>query len=128
MTDEAARQFGAYLKDLRAQRKQSVRGLAASAGIDSGTVSRLEQGAIHAPSPDTLKCLAGALGEPLANLFSMAGYTAAADLPDITAYVHAKFRHLPSEAQTSIADYCVKQVDAYNNYLQEGGINEPDEP
>ena len=124
MTDEAARQFGAYLKDLRAQRKQSVRGLAASAGIDSGTVSRLEQGAIHAPSPDTLKQLSTALNVPLADLFTTVGYVTPQDLPSITPYIHAKYRHLPTQARIEIADYCIQRAaeweDAAGRTPQEG--------
>jgi len=106
MTDDAARRFGEYLRDLRAQCKQSVRGLAATASIDSGTVTRLEQGVIHAPSPDTLKQLATALDVPLADLFVMAGYIMPQELPSITPYVDAKYQHLPKHTRVEIATYC----------------------
>jgi transcriptional regulator with XRE-family HTH domain len=110
MTDDAARSFGVYLRDLRAQRKQSVRGLAAAAGIDSGTVTRLEHGDIHAPSPDTLKQLAGALDVPLADLFAMAGYVTPQELPSITPYIHARYQHLPEDTRLEIAAYCRRRL------------------
>lgn len=110
MTDDAARRFGEYLRDLRAQRKQSVRGLAAEAGIDGGTITRLEQGGIHAPHPDTLKQLASALGVPLADLFAMAGYVTPHELPSITPYIHAKYRHLPEDTRIEIAAYCSQRL------------------
>lgn len=126
MTDDAARRFGEYLRDLRAQRKQSVRGLAAAAGIDSGTVTRLEQGSIHAPSPDTLKQLASALDVPLADLFVMAGYIMPQELPSITPYVHARYRHLPHTTRLKIAEYCNRQINMHDNKeSQEGGTYEP---
>ena len=124
MTDDAARRFGEYLRDLRAQRKQSVRGLAATAGIDSGTVTRLEQGGIHAPSPDTLKQLATALDVPLADLFVMAGYIMPQELPSITPYIHAKYRHLPEGTRLEIAAYCRQRLaadeEASESRTQEG--------
>ncbi|MCR6484043.1 helix-turn-helix domain-containing protein [Amycolatopsis sp. OK19-0408] len=126
MTDEAARCFGEYLRDLRTQRKLSVRGLAARAGIDSGTVTRLEQGGIHAPSPGTLKQLASALDVPLADLFTMAEYVTADDLPDLTPYLHTKFSHLPVETRAAMAQYCYEQTSLYENrQSQKGGTYEP---
>lgn len=125
MTDDAARRFGEYLRDLRAQRKQSVRGLAARAGIDSGTVTRLEQGSIHAPSPDTLKQLAEALNAPLADLFAMAQYVTANELPDLPAYLDTKFGHLPVETRVAMTQYCNEQASSYDlEQSQKGGIHE----
>ncbi|MFJ9781083.1 helix-turn-helix domain-containing protein [Amycolatopsis sp. NPDC101161] len=115
MTDDAARRFGEYLRDLRTQRKQSVRGLAVAAGIDSGTVTRLEHGEIHAPSPDTLKQLARALKVPLADLFAMAEYVTAGELPDLAPYLNTKFGHLPDETRAAMAQYCTEQASSYDD-------------
>ncbi|WP_158226821.1 helix-turn-helix domain-containing protein [Amycolatopsis vastitatis] len=126
MTDDAARLFGEYLRDLRTQRKLSARGLAARAGIDSGTVTRLEQGGIHAPSPYTLKQLAKALDVPLADLFAMAEYVTASELPDLTSYINTKFGHLPAETRAAMAQYCTEQASSYESERsQKGGTYDP---
>lgn len=113
MNHDAARQFGAYIKRLRQERQLSMRGLAHQAGIDSGALTRIEQGKVSTPQPDTLKALAIALQVPLADMFAMAGYVIPYDLPSITPYLHARYGHLPEETLTSVNDYLQKLIDEH---------------
>lgn len=112
MKHEAAQQFGAYIKCLRAEQKLSIRGLADKAGMDSGGLTRLEHGKFL-PHPDTLKALAMALQVPLADMFVMAGYVIPYDLPSITPYLRARYSSLPEEAIASADDYLQKLIDEY---------------
>lgn len=111
MNDDAARQFGAYIKRLREERKLSLRGLAAAANIDSGALTRLEHGKVRSPQPDTLKALSEALGAPLADMFAMAGYVTPRDLPSIVPYLRTRYGHLPNEVLASTSDYFCRLVE-----------------
>lgn len=118
MTPASTSQFGDYIKNLREERRLSVRGLAAKAGISSGALSRLENGK-RSPQPETLKALATALAVPLSDMFAMAGYTVPYDLPSMSPYLRARYGHLPEGALTSIDDYLKRLIDEYG--LDPGG-------
>lgn len=109
MEHKQANQFGGYLKHLREERKLSIRGLARKADLDSGALTRLENGK-RAPAPRTLKALATALGVPLADLFAMAGFTTPHDLPTVNTYFHTRYGHLPDDVLSSMNDYCERII------------------
>lgn len=113
MNHDAARQFGDYIKRLRQEQKLSMRGLAHKANIDSGALTRLEQGKVAAPQPDTLKALAAALQVPLADLFTMVGYVIPYDLPSMTPYLRARYGHLPDDVLASVNDYLQRLIDEH---------------
>lgn len=113
MNHDAAPQFGEYIKRLRRERKLSMRGLAHEANIDSGALTRIEQGKVSTPQPDTLKALAAALQVPLADMFAMAGYVIPYDLPSIAPYLHARYGHLPEETLASANDYLQKLIEEH---------------
>ncbi len=115
-TDQgASRQFGDYVKRLRTNRKFGSRELARKAGIDSGTMTRLEQGKICSPRIDTLKRLAGALEVPVADLYAVAGYSAPYDVPGISSYLHAYYGYLPEERVQEINEYIERILDQYDD-------------
>jgi transcriptional regulator with XRE-family HTH domain len=105
-------QFGGYIRHLRTQRELSLRGLAKVAGIDSGALTRLENGKTT-PTPRTIKALAVALDVPVADLFVRAGYTTPHDLPTMDAYLHARYGHLPGDVLDAMNDYCQRLIDEY---------------
>ncbi|MGH3904684.1 MAG: helix-turn-helix domain-containing protein [Pseudonocardiaceae bacterium] len=113
MKHDAAQQFGAYIKRLRTEQKLSMRGLAHKANIDSGALTRIEQGKVDTPQPDTLKALAEALQVPLADMFAMAGYVIPYDLPSLTPYLQARYSHLPEETLASANDYLQRLIDEH---------------
>jgi transcriptional regulator with XRE-family HTH domain len=81
MNQDHTRQLGKYIRHIRIERHETIRALAAQAGIDSGGLARLENGKVGTPRPDTLRALAHALDVSPADLFAMAGYTVPHDLP-----------------------------------------------
>ncbi len=105
MNEKQASQFGAYIKYHRLEKKMSGRELAREAGIDSATVVRLERGHYRTPRPETLKGIAHALGLPLTDVFTMADYVSAYDLPSLTPYLRAKYGELPEDAVQAVNRY-----------------------
>lgn len=53
--------FGAYIKEARLKRGESLRQLENRCGVSNATISRLEDGIITVPTPDYLIALADAL-------------------------------------------------------------------
>jgi transcriptional regulator with XRE-family HTH domain len=96
-----ARQLGNALRRRREQRGLSVRGLVAASGVNISSIIALERGDILAPQPDTLKALAAALDLSVADLFTVAGWLPAGELPTLKPYLRAKYRQLD---ETAIAD------------------------
>lgn len=63
------RALGSHVRRLRRRADLSLADLAASAGVSTGMLSKIENGQIS-PSLATLQVLAGALGVPLSSLFA----------------------------------------------------------
>lgn len=112
MNQNTAHQIGGYVKRLRQEQKLGVRGLASKAGLNSGELSRIENGNRH-PRPDTLKALAAALDVPLADMFATAGYTIPYDLPSMAPYLHARYGHLPEETRNAVNEYLERLIDEH---------------
>lgn len=110
MTQDQMHRFAAYMTRLRKEQKLSIRGLADKAGMDSGALTRIEQGKVHTPRPETLRSLASALQVPLADLFLAAGYAIPYDLPSMTPYLQARYGHLPEETLAAANDYFTRLV------------------
>lgn len=110
MEQTATRKLGAYIKHLREERKHSVRGLAAKAGMNSGALSRIENGK-RSPELDSLKALAVALDVTVTELITMGDCLTVYDLPSLTPYLHARYGHLPKEKLTSIDNYLKELID-----------------
>lgn len=105
-----ASQFGEYIRHHRKQQKLSIRGLARKADLDSGALTRLENGERN-PSLPTLKALAAALEVPLADLFAAAGFDTPYDLPAVDTYFHTRYSHLPEDVLASMSEYCKRLID-----------------
>lgn len=113
MKQDTAHRFGEYIRRLRKERKHSIRGLASRAGLNSGELSRLENGKRN-PQPDTLKALATALGVPLADMFAMADYIIPYDLPSMAPYLRARYGHLPEETLSAVNNYLERLIDEHD--------------
>jgi transcriptional regulator with XRE-family HTH domain len=59
--------------------------------LRNSTILRLERGEILAPRPDLLAAIASVLDVDAADYFTFAGYTTPNELPDVDAYLRAKF-------------------------------------
>jgi transcriptional regulator with XRE-family HTH domain len=87
--------LGAYLRQRRQSLGLSTQEVANRSGINRAQVVRIENGTSAQPGADTLKGLAAALDLDLSDIWAMAGYREAADLPTPMLYLRAKYRDLP---------------------------------
>jgi transcriptional regulator with XRE-family HTH domain len=96
--------LGAYLKQLRTDRGLSLVEVTRELGFDDSYLYYLESGKRRQPHPDYLHRLARYYGVLVEDLYSLAGYTPAAELPDLPAYLRAKY-DLSDERVREIADF-----------------------
>lgn len=83
----------------------SINEVARRAGVDPGTVWRIEQGMIPTPKAESLKAIGEVLGIPTIDLFAIVGWVPSAELPSIGPYLHAKYPQLPDETLEDIEAY-----------------------
>lgn len=67
-------EFGLYLKNIRKQKKLTVRQLDLYSGVSHSYISQLERGVKGIPSPDILKKLSKPLGVDYEELMRVSGY------------------------------------------------------
>jgi transcriptional regulator with XRE-family HTH domain len=101
LTPIQARHLGQLLRQHRERRGLGIRGLEAASGVNVSSIVSLERGDTLTPQPDTLKALAAALDLPVSDLFTVAGWLPADELPTLRPYLRAKYRQLD---ETAIAD------------------------
>ena len=105
LTPTQARQLGRLLRTTREQRGLGIRGLEAASGVGVASIVSLERGDIFAPQPDTLKALAAALGLAVSDVFTVAGWLPAHELPTLRPYLRAKYPDLDQQAITDLEAY-----------------------
>jgi len=96
--------IGTRIQNRRQHLNMSIRALADHAGVDDGTIRRLEHG--HPVNTTTLYAIAGVLGLSLSDLF--ATNTTASDashLPAFTPYLRTKYPQLSSRAVSELSDF-----------------------
>lgn len=86
----------------------SIRGLETASGVNVSSIVSLERGDILAPQPDTLRALAAALQMPVSDLYTVAGWLPAGELPTLRPYLRAKYRDLNERAITDLERYADK--------------------
>src|SRR5947209_5010577 len=91
MAEPEASQLGAHLKKLRADRGLSLADVADQLDFDASYLFRLESGASRKPHPDYLHRLAHFYGVLVEDLYALAGYTPAAELPELPTYLRTKY-------------------------------------
>jgi transcriptional regulator with XRE-family HTH domain len=106
MDTEQGKILGAFIRVQREERGMSGRQLAAAVSIDIAQIVRLEQGTVASPKADLLSRIAEVLDLPLADLYSLAGYTIPRDLPSFRPYLRAKYgTELPDAAMAEMERY-----------------------
>lgn len=101
-----------------------VRALEAASGVNISSIVSLERGDILAPQPDTLKALAGALDMPVSDLFTVAGWLPADELPTLMPYLRAKYRQLDETAIADLERYARQLTDKHGRH---GPLDHEDE-
>lgn len=101
MTPEQAKQLADLLTTKQAATGLSGAEVARRAGVDAGTVSRIERGQIPNPTAKTLLALGEVLGIPESELFAVAPWATPQELPTIRPYLRTKYR-MPESAMQEI--------------------------
>jgi transcriptional regulator with XRE-family HTH domain len=102
MTPEQTVELINVLSKKRAEAGLGIREVARQAGVDAGTVLRIEQGMIPTPKAESLQAIGKVLGIRSIDLFAIVGWIPSDDLPSIGPYLRAKYRQLPPEALQEI--------------------------
>ena len=105
MTPQQTVQLINLLSKKRAEARLSINEVARRAGVDPGTVWRIEQGMIPTPKAESVKAIGKVLGIPAIDLFAVVGWIPSEELPSIGPYLNAKYRQLPPEALQDIETY-----------------------
>jgi len=105
--------LGRRVRAAREERGWSTRQLAEHSGVYQTTIVRIETGEFTSVTPERLALLASALGLPLADLYSLAGYPLPTELPALPAYLRAKYRDLPAPAQDELEAYLGQLTEKY---------------
>jgi transcriptional regulator with XRE-family HTH domain len=102
MTPDQAQQLAELLRRHRQAQQLTAREVARRAGVDVGTVTRLEQGQILSPRAENLRAIGAVLHIPAADLFAAAAWLPEGELPSFRPYLRSKYRELPPEAIAEI--------------------------
>ena len=82
-----------------------MRQVATQTGMNASVISKLEAGQILGPLPETLKDLARVLKIPMSDLFVIADWLPADELPTLKPYLRAKYHDLDEAAIAELERY-----------------------
>lgn len=102
MTPEQTVHLINLLASKRAESGLSVAEVGRRAGVDGGTVWRIEQGMIASPKAENLQAIGDVLGISASDLFATVGWMPSKELPTIRPYLRTKYRQLPADAVAEI--------------------------
>jgi transcriptional regulator with XRE-family HTH domain len=126
MDRRSAREFGAWLRQRRQEAGVTTTGLARQIGIPDATITRIEQGAFLAPSPEKLRRIAEGLGLSLADVYAMVGYAVPDELPSFQPYLRRKYQDMPSAVERDLQE-AFREVIARHGYDPDGPKDGEDE-
>lgn len=101
--------LGDYVRKRRESRGLSYYEAAEASDLDHTYWRKLEAGHYASPRPHVLQAIAGVIDAPLSDLYALAGYPSAEDLPGFAPYLRGKY-HLPAEA--------IEQLEGYFSFLR----------
>jgi transcriptional regulator with XRE-family HTH domain len=105
LSTEHAKQLAAIFRERRIERGFSMRQVAAQTGFNIATITGIEAGTNLSPLPDTLKAIARVLGLCVSDLYLVADWLPADELPTLRPYLRAKYRQLDEQAIAHLARY-----------------------
>ena len=126
MNPKEARRLAELLRDKRLDAGLAAREVARRAGVDVGTVVRIEQGQIASPRLDNLRAIGEVLGIPAADLFAATDWLPREELPTFRPYLRAKYRELPNQAVAEIEAVFDRLARDYGSRGPVGGEDEHD--
>lgn len=113
LTPEQARQLATLLRSRRIELGLSMRQLANATGMNVATISVLEAGTNLSPLPETLKDIAQVLRLPISDLFLVADWLPAGELPTLKPYLRAKYRDLDEAAIAELERYAQRLTERH---------------
>lgn len=114
MTPEQTVKLIKLLTEKRNALRLSVNEVARQAGVDPGTVWRIEQGMIAKPRMESLVAIARVLDINTVDLFTAVGWLTGDDLPSLGTYLRAKFGQLSDAAISDIEHYVHRTTYVYS--------------
>ncbi len=90
-----------------------MRQLASETGVNVSTISVLEAGTNLSPLPETLKDIARVLNIRMADLFVIADWLPADQLPTLRPYLRAKYRDLDEASITALERYADRLIERH---------------
>ena len=126
LTNQQAHDLAVILRGRRQDKGLSVRQLAAAAGVHLGTISGLEHATNLAPQPEILKAIAKALDLSMSDLFIIADWLPAGELPSLQPYLRAKYG-LGKRDAAELDDYLSQLQARHGSAGTPGPINREDE-
>ncbi len=105
LTETQAQELAAILTARRSELGLSMRKVAAQTGFDIATIVNLEAGTNLSPLPGTLKAIADVLGLSISDLFVLADWLPADELPTLKPYLRAKYHNLDEQAIADLERY-----------------------
>jgi transcriptional regulator with XRE-family HTH domain len=110
LSAEQARRLGIFVGGRRKQLGLSMRQLAREIGTNISTISALEAGISLSPQPDTFKAIARVLELSVSDLYILADWLPADELPTLKPYLRAKYGDLDEQAIADIEAYANRRA------------------
>jgi transcriptional regulator with XRE-family HTH domain len=110
LTEIQAKQLAAIIAARRTELGLSLRQVASRSGLHASVISAVEAGTTLSPLPDTLVAIARALDLSVSDLYVVADWLPACELPTLKPYLRAKYRHLDEQAIAEIEAFANRRV------------------
>jgi transcriptional regulator with XRE-family HTH domain len=107
-----ALRLGQYLRQKRRALGLSTQEVANRSGVNRAHLVRIESGT-WTPKPETLKAVAKALDLDLADVWTVAGFREATELPAPMLYLRAKYRDLPESTIAALSRDVAKVLEEH---------------
>ncbi len=124
MTPEEVHRLAHRIRTERIKLGLSAHEVARRAGINVGTVTRLELGQIKEPRPTNLLAIAAVVGIEAADIFTLSNWLPSDDLPSFNPYMRSKYDYLPEAAFTEMQQYFNKVALKYGSHGPNRGDDE----
>ncbi|MBH0779929.1 helix-turn-helix domain-containing protein [Nocardia bovistercoris] len=125
MNQDQAIDIGNFLRSKREDVGLSQAEVARRAGVDKGTVSRVESAQFTART-DNLQAIGEVVGVSLTDIFAAGGRIPSTDLPSIRPYLRAKYCNMPTELLEEIEGY-LEQLARERGISFDGPLNDEDQ-
>jgi transcriptional regulator with XRE-family HTH domain len=93
------------LRKARENQGLTLYALSKISGVDRSLLWKIERGDVNDPRPENLARIAESLGLSMTDLYARAGYVSAERLPNLPAYLRAKYGYLTTGQQDEVVAF-----------------------